>query len=71
MEFLLLTAKLQECYSYDCPSRGTRGEDQDLEVYCPVLDQACVARFDDKVWYRAHVIGQYTVCAWVHLGQLR
>ncbi|XP_038863006.1 RING finger protein 17 [Salvelinus namaycush] len=57
MEFLLLTAKLQECYSYDCPSRGTRGEDQDLEVYCPVLDQACVARFDDKVWYRAHVIG--------------
>ncbi|KAK6309769.1 hypothetical protein J4Q44_G00196500 [Coregonus suidteri] len=57
MEFLLLTAKLQECYSYDCPSRGTRGEDQDLEVYCPILDQACVARFDDKVWYRAHVIG--------------
>uniref|UniRef100_A0A673WF16 Ring finger protein 17 n=1 Tax=Salmo trutta TaxID=8032 RepID=A0A673WF16_SALTR len=32
-------------------------DDQDLEVYCPVLDQACVARFDDKVWYRAHVIG--------------
>ncbi|CAB1328832.1 unnamed protein product [Coregonus sp. 'balchen'] len=42
MEFLLLTAKLQECYSYDCPSRGTRGEDQDLEVYCPILDQACI-----------------------------
>ncbi|XP_036401470.1 RING finger protein 17 [Megalops cyprinoides] len=46
MEFLLLNAKLQECYSAD-----------GLEVFCPTLEQACVALFEDKGWYRAQVIG--------------
>ncbi|XP_012993452.1 RING finger protein 17 isoform X2 [Esox lucius] len=57
MEFLLLAAKLQDCYSHESPGRVARGDDPSLEVYCPALDQACVARFDDKGWYRAHVIG--------------
>nr|XP_033473084.1 RING finger protein 17 [Epinephelus lanceolatus]XP_033473085.1 RING finger protein 17 [Epinephelus lanceolatus] len=48
MEALLLSAKLQDCYN---------GNNEDgLKIYCPVLEQACVARFEDK-WYRAQVIG--------------
>ncbi|KAJ8013110.1 hypothetical protein DPEC_G00049880 [Dallia pectoralis] len=57
MEFLLLSAKLQDYYSSESLLRGTRGQDATLEVYCPTLDQACVARFDDRGWYRAHVMG--------------
>ncbi|KAM9347789.1 LOW QUALITY PROTEIN: RING finger protein 17 [Symphorus nematophorus] len=52
MESLLLSAKLQDCYN----ASTVAGED-DLNVYCPVLGQAYVARFDDKLWYRAQVIG--------------
>uniref|UniRef100_A0A3P8VEF9 Ring finger protein 17 n=1 Tax=Cynoglossus semilaevis TaxID=244447 RepID=A0A3P8VEF9_CYNSE len=50
MEFLLLSRKLQDCYN------AVTGQD-DLSVYCPAIGQACVARYDDQLWYRAHVIG--------------
>lgn len=51
MESLLLSAKLQECYS------ATETGGDHLRVYCPVMGQAYVARYDDK-WYRAQVIGE-------------
>ena len=50
MESLLLSAKLQEYYS-------TTSGDDELNIYCPVIEQACVARYEDK-WYRAQVIGE-------------
>ncbi|XP_071779829.2 RING finger protein 17 [Centroberyx gerrardi] len=53
IEFLLLTAKLQDCYN----AMAVGGGDGDLHLYCPVIGQACVARFDDKFWYRGQVIG--------------
>ncbi|XP_071337551.1 RING finger protein 17 [Trachinotus anak] len=52
MESLLLSAKLQDCYN----ATTVAGQD-DLCIYCPVIGQACVARYDDKLWYRAQVIG--------------
>ena len=52
METLLLSAKLQDCYN----AQTVFGEDE-LKVYCPVIGQACIARFEDKLWYRAQVIG--------------
>ncbi|XP_041663773.1 RING finger protein 17 isoform X2 [Cheilinus undulatus] len=52
MESLLLSAKLQECYN-----TTTVTEKDDLKVYCPVIEQAYVARYEDKLWYRAQVIG--------------
>ncbi|XP_040005066.1 RING finger protein 17 isoform X2 [Xiphias gladius] len=52
MESLLLSAKLQDFYS----ATTVAGQD-DLNIYCPVIGQACVARYDDKLWYRAQVIG--------------
>uniref|UniRef100_A0A665V3T4 Ring finger protein 17 n=1 Tax=Echeneis naucrates TaxID=173247 RepID=A0A665V3T4_ECHNA len=52
MESLLLSAKLQECYS----ATTMTGQD-DLSIYCPVIGQACVACYDDKLWYRAQVVG--------------
>ncbi|XP_046903761.1 RING finger protein 17 [Hypomesus transpacificus] len=55
MEFWLLTAKLQEFYG-GASLEGVR-EEKGLELYCPDLDQACVALSDDKTWYRATVIG--------------
>ncbi|XP_014900531.1 RING finger protein 17 isoform X1 [Poecilia latipinna] len=48
MESLLLSAKLQDYYS--------ALKDDEFRVYCPVIGQACVARFEDKLWYRAQVI---------------
>lgn len=59
MEYMLFTAKLQDCYN-TTPAART----DDLNVYCPVIGQACVARFDDKLWYRAQVIGE-CVCMWM------
>lgn len=51
MESLLLSAKLQECYN------ATAMSGEDLNIYCPVIGQACVARYD-KLWYRAEVTGK-------------
>ncbi|XP_040913538.1 RING finger protein 17 [Toxotes jaculatrix] len=53
MEFLLLSAKLQDHYS----ETTVAGQD-DLNIYCPVIGQACVARYDNKLWYRAEIIGE-------------
>lgn len=52
MESVLLSAKLQDCYN------ATVAGGDDLRVYCPVIGQAYVARYDDKLWYRAQVIGE-------------
>ncbi|XP_021162995.2 RING finger protein 17 [Fundulus heteroclitus] len=46
---LLLSTKLQDFYN-------ELAEDE-LRVHCPVIGQACVARFGDKSWYRTKVIG--------------
>lgn len=53
MESLLLSAKLQDSYN-----TLTVPEDDNLQVYCPVIGQAYVALYDDKLWYRAQVIGE-------------
>ncbi|KAF7709854.1 hypothetical protein HF521_016704 [Silurus meridionalis] len=50
MEFLLLNTQLQNCY-------GLPGAESDLQVYSPVLSQACVALYDNKDWCRALVTG--------------
>ncbi|KAM8854806.1 RING finger protein 17 [Spinachia spinachia] len=52
MEFVLLSAKLQECYD-----ATTACAEEDLTIYCPVMEQACVARYEDTLWYRARVVG--------------
>ncbi|XP_030614244.1 RING finger protein 17 isoform X2 [Archocentrus centrarchus] len=52
MEFMLLSAKLQDFYK----DLALLGEDE-LSIYCPVIGQACVARFDDTQWCRAQVKG--------------
>uniref|UniRef100_A0A3Q4MNV7 Ring finger protein 17 n=1 Tax=Neolamprologus brichardi TaxID=32507 RepID=A0A3Q4MNV7_NEOBR len=52
MEFMLFSAKLQEFYN----DLALLEEDK-LSIYCPVIGQSCVARLDDKLWYRAQVIG--------------
>ncbi|KAG7331453.1 hypothetical protein KOW79_005422 [Hemibagrus wyckioides] len=50
MEFLLLNTKLQTCY-------GLPEAESDLQIYSPVLSQACVALYDNKDWCRAQVTG--------------
>ncbi|KAK2850477.1 hypothetical protein Q7C36_009260 [Tachysurus vachellii] len=50
MEFLLLNTKLQDCY-------GLPEAESDLQIYSPVLSQACVALYDNKDWCRAEVTG--------------
>ncbi|KAL6100378.1 rnf17 [Pungitius sinensis] len=52
MEFVLLSSKLQDCYN-----ASTARAEEDLTIYCPVMEQACVARYEDKLWYRARVVG--------------
>ncbi|XP_074550284.1 RING finger protein 17 [Halichoeres trimaculatus] len=52
MEFSLLSAKLQECYNATTVAKG-----EDLRVYCPVIEQAYVARCQNNLWHRAQVIG--------------
>ncbi|XP_070831610.1 RING finger protein 17 [Chaetodon trifascialis] len=52
VESMSLTAKLQDCYN-----ATSAVQKDDLNVYCPVIGQAYVARYDDKFWYRAQVLG--------------
>ncbi|XP_063744191.1 RING finger protein 17 isoform X1 [Eleginops maclovinus] len=52
MESLLLFAKIQDCYN-----ATTVAAEDVFKIYCPVTEQACVARFNDKLWYRAQVVG--------------
>nr|XP_014353439.1 PREDICTED: RING finger protein 17 isoform X1 [Latimeria chalumnae] len=49
LEFLVLLKKIEEVYK--------EGDDQNLEILCPVQGQACVAKFEDGEWYRAKVVG--------------
>lgn len=50
LDFLSLLKTIEEFY---------KGEDgENLEILCPVQDQACVAKFEDGIWYRAKVIGR-------------
>ncbi|XP_029967099.1 RING finger protein 17 [Salarias fasciatus] len=51
-ESSLLSAKLQGCYSAAIPP----GDDE-FSIHCPVIGQACVARFDDETWCRAQILG--------------
>lgn len=53
MESLLLSARLQDCYN-----ETTISVEDDLNIYCPIVGQACVAHYDDKLWYRAQIIGK-------------
>lgn len=60
MESLLLSAKLQDYYN-----TTTAARENSLSVYCPVIGQAYVARYENS-WYRAQVIGESVsvyVCA--------
>lgn len=52
MESLLLSAKLQDYYNTTAVAR-----ENSLSVYCPVIGQAYVARYENS-WYRAQVIGE-------------
>ncbi|XP_054602581.1 RING finger protein 17 isoform X2 [Nothobranchius furzeri] len=52
MEASQLSVKLQDCYN-----RLAVLEDNELNIYCPVIGQACVARFERNIWYRAKIIG--------------
>ncbi|XP_008054814.2 RING finger protein 17, partial [Carlito syrichta] len=49
LEFLFILKTIEEFY------KGEEGGN--LEILCPVQDQACVAKFEDGVWYRAKVTG--------------
>uniref|UniRef100_A0A8C6HDW9 RING finger protein 17 n=1 Tax=Mus spicilegus TaxID=10103 RepID=A0A8C6HDW9_MUSSI len=49
LDFLSLLKTIEEFY---------KGEDgENLEILCPLQNQACVAKFEDGIWYRAKVIG--------------
>lgn len=52
MESLLLSDKLQKYYN--APSAS--GEEA-LHIHCPVIGEACVALFEDKLWCRAEITG--------------
>ncbi|XP_070433853.1 RING finger protein 17 isoform X2 [Equus przewalskii] len=49
LDFLILLKTIEEFYKSE--------DGENLEILCPVQDQACVAKFEDGVWYRAKVIG--------------
>ncbi|XP_046302897.1 RING finger protein 17 isoform X1 [Marmota monax] len=49
LDFLFLLKTIEEFYKSD--------DGENLEIVCPVQDQACVAKFEDGVWYRAKVTG--------------
>ncbi|XP_021092053.1 RING finger protein 17 isoform X1 [Heterocephalus glaber] len=49
LDFLLLLKTVEEFYRSK--------DDENLEIVCPIQDQACVAKFEDGIWYRAKVIG--------------
>ncbi|XP_007495242.1 RING finger protein 17 isoform X1 [Monodelphis domestica] len=49
LDFLVLLKKIEEVYKNE--------DGENLEILCPVQGQACIAKFEDGVWYRAQVIG--------------
>uniref|UniRef100_UPI00398EDE7B RING finger protein 17 isoform X2 n=1 Tax=Pristiophorus japonicus TaxID=55135 RepID=UPI00398EDE7B len=48
VDLLILTRNMFEFYT---------GKDVNLEILCPVVEQACVALFDDGGWYRCQISG--------------
>ncbi|KAM4860256.1 RING finger protein 17 isoform 2-T2 [Thomomys bottae] len=48
-DFLFLLKTIEDFYKDE--------DGESLEILCPVQDQACVAKFEDGVWYRAKVTG--------------
>ncbi|XP_018895349.4 RING finger protein 17 isoform X7 [Gorilla gorilla gorilla] len=48
-DILFLLKTIEEFYKSE--------DGENLEILCPVQDQACVAKFEDGIWYRAKVIG--------------
>ncbi|XP_054521088.1 RING finger protein 17 isoform X9 [Pan paniscus] len=48
-DILFLLNTIEEFYKSE--------DGENLEILCPVQDQACVAKFEDGIWYRAKVIG--------------
>ncbi|XP_037383279.1 RING finger protein 17 isoform X2 [Talpa occidentalis] len=49
LDFLFLLKTIEEFYKSE--------DGENLEILCPVHNQACVAKFEDGVWYRAKVVG--------------
>ncbi|XP_032115958.1 RING finger protein 17 isoform X3 [Sapajus apella] len=49
VDFLPLLKTIEDFYKNE--------DGENLEILCPVQDQACVAKFEDGIWYRAKVIG--------------
>uniref|UniRef100_A0A8C3XHV3 RING finger protein 17 n=1 Tax=Chelydra serpentina TaxID=8475 RepID=A0A8C3XHV3_CHESE len=49
LDFLVLMKKIEEVYKND--------DGENLEILCPVEGQACIAKFEDGVWYRAKITG--------------
>ncbi|KAL1780761.1 RING finger protein 17 [Sigmodon hispidus] len=49
LDFLSLLKTIEEFYKDE--------DGENLEILCPVQNQACVAKFEDGIWYRAKVIG--------------
>ncbi|XP_054433446.1 RING finger protein 17 [Pteronotus mesoamericanus] len=49
LDFLFVLKTIEDFYKSE--------DGENLEILCPIQDQACVAKFEDGVWYRAKVIG--------------
>ncbi|XP_067418829.1 RING finger protein 17 [Emydura macquarii macquarii] len=49
LDFLVLVKKIEEVYKND--------DGENLDIICPIQGQACIAKFEDGVWYRAQVTG--------------
>lgn len=57
MVLAMLSAQLQDCYN-----AAAVADADALTVRCPVIGQAYVACADDKLWYRAQVLGEELRC---------
>lgn len=53
MESLALPEKIQEIYKQE--------NGKNLEIFCPVEGQACIAKQEDGNWYRAQIIGEVLI----------
>ncbi|KAM6178181.1 RING finger protein 17 [Rhynchocyon petersi] len=49
LDFLFLLKTMEEFYKHE--------DGENLQIFCPVEGQPCVAKFEDGVWYRAKVTG--------------
>lgn len=53
VESLALPEKIQEIYKHE--------NGKNLEIFCPVEGQACIAKQKDGNWYRAQIIGEVLI----------